>query len=196
MNTYRVKLFGKRNKAEWNTTSFHSNKNFTRRESLETPSSSYLCSSLLHTPPPYPIHTPTPHPSQSPLTMQQSMRSQVLLLELHPLSESLLPPHYCLKPQRAPHLQAFLNPSRVLRRNFPLRRMPFSKSLLEAWPWGEKRGEPIGQVSTLCPSLCYRLLPVTKSGVPIYLTLSRGSCLYPHKSSHLIALLKKSRREP
>ena len=111
-------------------------------------------------------HIPILHPSQSPLIMQQSIRNQVLLLELHPLSIPFCthPPYYYLiRPQRAPHLQAFLNPSRALKRNFPLRRMALSEFLLEAWPWGEKKKEePTAQVATLYSCLCledYRPLP-------------------------------------
>lgn len=46
-----------------------------------------------------------------------------------------------LQPQAAegPYLQALLKPSRVLRRNFPFRRVAFSEFLLQAWPWGEER---------------------------------------------------------
>lgn len=93
--TCRAKLFGKRNKAEWDTTSLHSNTNLTRRESLETFHSNYL-SSNLHIPPPNPHISPNSTAAKV-LSMQWSIRNQVLLLELHPFCDSFpFPPSILL----------------------------------------------------------------------------------------------------
>lgn len=93
--TCRAKLFGKKNKAEWDTISLHSNTNLTRRQSLETFHSNYL-SSNLHIPPPHPHISPNPTPAKV-LSMQRSIRNQVLLLEHHSFCDSFpFPPSILL----------------------------------------------------------------------------------------------------
>lgn len=151
------------------TQPFCSHTNFTRRGPLENSHSSYPSSKPLL-------------PPQHPLTMQWSIRNQVLLLELHPLSDSFPSPPTILLFQTTEgpspagvskslqSVQEKLSPSKDV-----LLRISTGSMALR-----RREGNVLVKY-LLCVSLCledHRPLPLTlEPGIPIYLVLSRGSWL-------------------
>ena len=99
---------------------------------------------------------------------------------------SLPQPHQLLlsglRLQRGPHLQAFLKPSRVLRRKLPFLRVAFSEFLLQAWPWGEERRAYESHSQAGSPGQprpgCCRLPPSLPTPVPICLTFQGRVGIY------------------
>lgn len=173
MNTWSARLLGMRHKAEWDTTSLHSNKNLTRREPLEN-SSTY--SLQTHTHPHSPPQLKSSHyAAKHQKSSVASRTSPFVHSSLYP--PSMLLPHQTIKSSSPAGISKSLQsvqeelPS---SKNGPLRISIGGVALR----WEGKR-ETTGQVHTLYSSLCledYRPLPPTlESGIPTHLTLPRGS---------------------
>lgn len=166
-----ARLLGMRHKAEWDTTSLHSNKTSTRREPLEN--SSILTQTHTHP------HSPPQLKSSHYAAKHQKSR---LLLELHPLSTPLCTHLHATtssdhKEPSPAGISKSLSPEcsrgTSLFKNGPLRISIGGVALR----WEGKRKLLVKYI--LYSSLCledYRLLPPTlESGIPTHLTLPQGS---------------------
>ena len=173
MNTYSARLLGMRHKAEWDTTSLHSNKNFTRREPLET-SSTY--SLQTHTP----SHSP-PQPKSSHYAAKHqkssvaSRTSSFVHSFLHP--PSILLPHQTAKSSSPAGISKSLQSAQEelpSSKNGPLWISVGGMALR----WEEKRGTYCSSSYSVFLSLLRGLQTSSstlESGIPTYLTLPRGS---------------------